>query len=190
MRTPYRIATGALAALLVVGLGACGDDDDEGAGADETTTTEAAEAETVEITGADFRFDGVPDSIEAGTKLTLTNASDTELHEMVVFKLVDGETRSSEEIAALPEEELGAVFAGEPTTVLLRAPGEGPQIDAVGDGTLTEPGRYVLFCAIPQGVDPEAYLNAPPSEDGPPQVEGGDGAPHFTLGMHADLTVE
>ena len=186
MRTPYRLAAGALVALLAVGVSACGDDDDDAS--DETTSTEAAAPDSVEITAVDFAFEDVPDSVEAGTKLTLTNASTAELHELVAFKLPDGETRSSEEIAALPEEELGALFAGEPATVLLAAPG-GEQIDAVGDGTMTEPGNYVLFCAIPQGVDPDAYLNAPPS-DGPPEVEGADGPPHFTLGMHADLTVE
>ena len=93
-------------------------------------------------------------------------------------------------LVELPDEELGAIFGeGPPDTVLLAAPG-GEQVDAVGDGTLTEPGRYVLACFIPTGVDPDAYLNAPASEEGPPQVPGADGPPHITHGMWAELVVE
>ena len=36
--------------------------------------------------------------------------------------------------------------------VLLADPG-GEQIAAIGDGVLSEPGRYLLLCAIPTGVD-------------------------------------
>jgi hypothetical protein len=76
---------------------------------------------------------------------------------------------------------------GEPAMVILAPPGGGDTIPAVGDGTITEPGRYAIICSIPQGADPDAYLNAPPS-DGPPQVDGGP--PHFTLGMYAELEVD
>ena len=71
--------------------------------------------------------------------------------------------------------------------VLLAPPSGGEMIPAVGDGTLTEPGRYAVFCAIPIGADPEEYMNAPPG-DGPPEVEGG--APHFTEGMYGEISVE
>jgi hypothetical protein len=89
---------------------------------------------------------------------------------------------------ALPEAELGAIIgAAEPATVLLAEPG-GEQIPAVGDGTLTEPGRYLILCAIPTGVDPAVYLKAAAeSAGGPPQVEGGP--PHFVNGMFAEVTV-
>jgi hypothetical protein len=79
------------------------------------------------------------------------------------------------------------MFAGEPAMVLLAAPG-GEQIAAVGDGTLAEPGRYLLFCAIPIGADPQEYLEAAQTSDGPPQVDGGP--PHFTAGMYGEVTVE
>jgi hypothetical protein len=92
-----------------------------------------------------------------------------------------------EEIAALPEAELEGLFSGEPAAVLLAPPGGGDQIEAVGDGTFTELGRYLVFCAIPTGADPDAYLNAPPG-DGPPEVEGGP--PHFTQGMYGEFRVE
>ena len=72
--------------------------------------------------------------------------------------------------------------------VLLAPPGSSEQIVAVGDGSLTEPGRYLVACFIPTGADPQAYLDAASSsEGGPPEVEGGP--PHFTHGMWAEVTV-
>lgn len=167
------------AAVLALSLVGCGDDDEEAGG-------EEASGE-VEITAVDYAFQDVPSRVSPGTKLTLTNASSAELHELVALRLPDGEGRSLSELVALPEEELEALFTGEPATVLLAPPG-GAQIDAVGDGTLTESGRYVLVCFIPTGADPQAYLAAAQAAtDGPPQVEGGP--PHFTQGMYAEVTV-
>jgi len=187
------IATAATLALLAAG---CGDDDDDvgAAAGDETTTTEAAEDETeaaggeagaVEVTAVDYEFQGLPETAPAGTKLSLVNGSDAELHELVVFRLADDEERSVEELLALPE---GEFDPGMPVAVLLAPPG-GPMIEAVGDGTLTEAGRYAVICAIPTGADPAAYMAAAAeSEGGPPEVEGGP--PHFTKGMFAELEVE
>jgi hypothetical protein len=189
LRTLQRVGAGLLALTLAVGIAACGDDDDDtadGTTTSETDTTEPA-GETVEVTAVDYAYEGLPESIEAGTRLTLTNSSTAELHELVAFLLPATENRSVDEIAALPEAELEALFAGEPAAVLLAPPGGGDQIEAVGDGTFTEPGRYLVFCAIPTGADPDAYLNAPPG-DGPPEVEGGP--PHFTQGMYGEFTVE
>ncbi len=59
----------------------------------------------------------------------------------------------------------------------------------VGDGTLNEPGRYLILCAIPTGADPAEYLAAAAASNGePPQVAGG--APHLAHGMIDDLIVE
>ncbi|MEO7573276.1 MAG: hypothetical protein ABIX10_12655, partial [Acidimicrobiales bacterium] len=188
MRTRQRVGAGLLVLTLAGGIAACGSDDDDATDTTEaeTTTEQPDEAATVEVTAVDYDFEGLPDSVEAGTKLSLTNTSDVELHELVAFALPDGETRSAEELFKLPESELGGLFAGEPAMVLLAPPSGGEQIPAVGDGTLSEPGQYVLFCSVPQGADPEEFLNAPPT-DGPPDVEGGP--PHFVQGMYADLTV-
>ena len=72
--------------------------------------------------------------------------------------------------------------------MLLAPPGEGA-IAAVGDGTLSEPGRYAIICAIPTGADPAEYLAAAAeSEGGPPEVPGGP--PHFVNGMFAEIVVE
>lgn len=191
----------ALAGTLV--LGACSSSDEEAtATADLTATAEATQApteaptevatpaaETVAITAVDYGFEGVPQQVAVGSTLTLKNASTAELHELVAIRLADDETRTAEELAALPEEELGALFANaQPTMVILAMPG-GEGTAVIGDGTITEAGRYLLICAIPVGADPEAFMAAAATAtDGPPQVEGG--APHYTEGMYAELFVQ
>lgn len=196
-RTTIRaVAAAAVMALLVTG---CGDDDDEGATEDPGTTPslpsdveEEAEtadgdesAEAVEVTAVDYAFQGLPETAAPGTVLTIVNESEKELHELVAFRLADDETRSVEDLLALPE---GEFDPGRPATVLLAPPG-GEQIDAVGDGTLADPGRYAIICFIPTGADPAAYLEAAQeTQEGPPQVAGGP--PHFTAGMYSELLVE
>jgi hypothetical protein len=181
---PRRL-TVALAALIAVTLAACGDASPEAPpnGADTT----GAPDDAVEVTMVDYAFVGLPESVAAGTRFTVVNEAEAELHEMVAFRLPDDEERSVEQLTALsPEELVGAL--GEPVFVLLAEPG-GPAIPAVGDGTLSEPGRYIVMCFIPTGADPQEYLEAAAqTEEGPPQVEGGP--PHFVNGMFAELTVK
>lgn len=164
------------AAALALGgaaiLGACGDD------------TGAAEDGVLEVTMSDFEFGDLPDEVPAGTRLVVDNVSQVELHELVAFRLPDGDERTVDEIMSAGLEEL--LGATPPAAVLLAAPG-GEQIAAVGDGTLGEPGRYLLLCAIPTGADPEEYLAAAATSDGPPQVDGGP--PHFVHGMVDELVV-
>lgn len=183
-----RLALVGLSLVAVAGLGACGDDDTDDAAADTVVSTTVADApSTVTIRLVDFGFEDVPESVPAGTKLEIVNQSEAELHELVAFRVPDDEQRPLSELLALPQPEVMALL-GEPATVLLQAPG-GETIPAVGDGTLTEPGRYVLLCAIPTGVDPAAYLEAAAaSQGGPPQVPGGP--PHLAHGMVAELTVD
>ncbi len=174
----YHRTIAVLAAASVLGLSACGDDDSTDGPIDDGVLT-------VEM--SDFAFDGLPESVPAGTKLVVENNSTAELHELVALRIADTEERSVEELMALPEDELGAVAGPMPATVLLAAPG-GPQVAAVGDGTLTEPGRYLLLCAIPTGADPAQYLEAAAESAGPPEVPGGP--PHLVHGMFAELIVE
>lgn len=146
---------------------------------------EAADS-VVEVRLVDYGFEGLPDEVPAGTRLTVVNEADTELHELVAFRLADDETRSIDQLAQLPPEELMATL-GEPAAVLLAEP-DGEMVPAVGDGTLSEPGRYAIMCFIPTGADPHEYLQAAAaSEDGPPDVAGGP--PHFVHGMLAELNV-
>jgi hypothetical protein len=165
---------------VTLALTACGSDDDA-----------ADEPDVVAVTAIDFAYEDLPDSVPAGTRLTLANSAPSELHELVGFRLPDEETRPVSELMSLPPEEMGSLFAGEPAVVLLTPPGgdASDQIAAVGDGTLSEPGRYLVLCAIPTGVSPDVYLAAAAeSGGGPPEIEDG-GPPHFVHGMWAELTV-
>jgi hypothetical protein len=187
------IRVGAAAAVALLSLAACGDDDDDetgsGSGSEVTDDTEAEAGATIEVTGIDYGYEGLDGTIEAGSKLSFTNGSDKEAHELVAFLIPEGEERSMEELLALPEEELGAIFGGEPepVTVILAAPGATDEPGAVvGDGTITEPGRYGVACFLPVGGDPAVVLD--PNAEGPPDT--GDAPPHFTQGMFAEFTVE
>ena len=176
----------ALAGALVIG--ACSDDEAEDE-ATETATAAASQAagETVAVTAIDYGFEGLPSEVAAGTMLTLTNASTAEFHELVAVLLPAGEARTAEELLALSEEEQTALMSGEPAAVLVAMPGEAG-IAVVGDGTLSEPGRYLILCAIPVGADPAAVMAAMSAATAAPELEGG--APHFTEGMFADVTVQ
>ncbi len=146
---------------------------------------------TETVTAVDYSFQDLPSSVKAGTTLELTNASTTELHEMVVLRIPDHEKRPVQELVRLPEDQMMAIFGqGEPAMVLLAPPGGGEMIKAVGDGKLTEKGRYAVACFIPTGVDPAAYLAAAEAAgDGPPSIPGA-GPPHVAHGMFGQITVE
>lgn len=185
-----------LAVLLTMPLAACGGGDEDAATDTETTAPptpaddEAPPAETVEVAGVDYAFEGVPDTVQAGTALTFTNASEAEFHEMVVMRIDDDETRTVEELLQIPEEEAETVteFVG----VQVAPPGEdgtSPPGAPQGPVVLEETGRYALLCFIPTGADPQAIVQAleEGGTEGPPDVEGGP--PHFTQGMAAEVTV-
>lgn len=198
-RAIRRYAALCAAGLFALGLTACGDDDDtatdetpttvDGAAAPDETPEEDGDTEaptdrgTVTVTAVDWGFEGLPDSVPAGTKLSLSNEGE-EPHELVAMRIPDSETRPVSELVRLPEEELGAVF-GEamPATVILSARGQtdtpGP---VVGDGTLTEPGRYAIVCFLPVGAD-DSILES----EGPPES---DAPPHVSQGMFAELVVD
>jgi hypothetical protein len=198
----------ALAAVVAIVLTACGDDDDDSASDATTATTAAASAttaagstdttaatangQTVTVKAIDYEFQGLPATVAPGTKFTLENDAPSTLHEMVALKLPAGETRSVDEILALPQEEQDKIIPEDqpPAFVLLAQPNKGEVIPAVGDGTVTEPGRYLVICGIPIGVTPEQYLAAANSGgDGPPDIPGA-GPPHFTKGMIGEFTVK
>ena len=201
-----RAGMGALVATLALGVVACGDDDEDAAetgdAPEETTTTEAEEegdattttaaegeaaGETIEVTAVDYAFEGLPGTLAAGTRVSLVNGSEAEAHEFVAIRIPDDETRPVSELVALPEEEINAIFGtSEPATVILAAPGEtdvpGP---VLGDGTISEPGRYAVVCFLPVGGDPAVVLD--PNAEGPPES---DAPPHAAQGMFAEVTVE
>jgi uncharacterized cupredoxin-like copper-binding protein len=171
-RIPRRLGRASAVAALAVLAAACG-------GGDDTKT----------VTAADYSFQNLPKEVDAGTTLKLENSSTKELHEMVLIRIPDSETRPMTELVKLPESDLDRIFAGEPAMVLIRPPGSGEQINAVGDGKITEKGRYAVICAIPTGADPAAYMAAAQSsQGGPPNVPGGP--PHFVQGMFGEIKVK
>lgn len=186
---PTRAALAVLAAVGTLAVG-CGDDTETAAPADPapiTTPDDAPAAGEIEVVATDFAFSNLPATVTAGTRLTLRNDASGELHELVAIRLPDDETRPAADLVALPPDELGALLgAAPPALVTLAAPGE-PAVTPVGDGTLTEPGRYLVVCMIPTGADPQEYLEAAATSDGPPQVAGGP--PHLVHGMWAELEV-
>jgi plastocyanin len=146
---------------------------------------------TIEVTGQDYSYSGIPDVVASGAELTFTNASDVEVHEMMVVKVLDIETRTIEELLALPESESESLveFQG----VLVALPGEdGSNPEGEGSSiTVTEAGRYAVVCFIPQGADPAIVAEAMESgaaAGGPPDL--GEGTPHALLGMVAEFQVE
>ena len=169
-----RMAAAAVAAALALLTTGCGDD-----------------GGTKTVTAADYAFQDLPDSVEPGTTLTLKNASDKEIHELAAIWLPDGEKRSVRELMNLPAAEQNAIFGrGRPAMVLIAPPGSDDPIKALGDGRLTEKGRYAVVCMVPTGANPAAYLAGAQAAAGttPPQVSGGP--PHAVQGMYGEITVK
>lgn len=194
-----------VAAMVLAGVG-CSDDDegDEAVETEETTGDAAgtveegaegedegdaaggsADAEVIEVTARDYEFEGIPDTVADGSTFSLTT-EEGEPHELVVIKLPDDETRSIEELLALPETEVEPLFAGlQFVTIALPGTTDTPGVvePAGGEAAVSGAGRYVYVCSFPQGTTVEDIQNA----TGPLE---GDTPPHFTLGMSGEFTVE
>lgn len=126
------------------------------------------------VTGIDYEFQGVPDTLTAGNlALDFTNEG-SEVHEMTVFRISDGVTESIGELLDLPEEEVGQKIQF--VSTVFAEPGSGNlafvELSA---------GNYAVVCFIPVGA-----TNAEALRSG----ELGEFPPHFTQGMVAEFTVE
>ena len=167
------------------------------AGQDDAATTDAADnTASIEVSGVDYAFVGLPTSVPVGTELTFRNDG-TEMHEMAVIHILD-ETTPLEELMAMPEEESAELseFVG----FVSALPGTSAE-DAI---TLGTPGRYVALCFIPQGMDPAAFEAAgvdltqldedTDPGDLPPEAQElfaslESNPPHMALGMVQEFTV-
>ena len=123
-----------------------------------------------EVSAKDYEFVDLPTELSAGVTSFEFSNEGTEVHELMLAKKNDGVTDSAADLLALPEDEAMTkiTIIGSPAFAL---PGESDY--KVAD---LEPGDYVAVCFIPTGMT---------SDDGPPP----EGAPHFTHGMVAELTV-
>lgn len=174
----------ALAGCLI--LGACGGDGDPETDEPAPRPTRAA-SDPIPVIATDYAYGGIPSQMDAGKRLTLSNYSSEEVHEIAAFKLPGEEDRPAAELTQLPAAQLEQLLGGPPTTVIVALPQEEGQT-VEGDGTLRDAGRYLFLCFVPTGADPAAYEEAMARQaDEPPNVAGGP--PHFTQGMFAEATV-
>jgi hypothetical protein len=120
----------------------------------------------VAVTAVDYGFEGVPETMDAGTAIfTMTNEGD-EGHEMILFRRNDGVEESFEALLEMDDamefvEFTAATFApaGETSSAAAELPA----------------GEYAMVCFIPVGSD--AY------------GESGDGPPHVVEGMWTSFSV-
>jgi hypothetical protein len=184
---------GAVAAsTAIVALSACGSDASTSTAdtsVPPSNSIDASDDSAITIEAVDYGFNGVPSSVGAGTAVALRNAAPAELHELVAFRLPDGDDIALDDLVQLPTDELRSRI-GTPVMVLLQPPGSDEQIVAVGDGILGEAGRYVLMCFIPTGADPEEYFAAAAASEGEAPTGVAGGPPHFVNGMYAEIQVD
>ena len=164
----------------------------------------------LEVEGADYSFSGIPADVPAGpTIVTFTNTGE-ELHEVAFSRINDGVTETVQELLELPEEE--ALSKLTPVGGGFGLPG----VTSFSVVDLSEPGRYLATCFIPEGLTPEVAEQMEASGGAPEgtapegsMAEGsmpegsmpegsapGDGAPegelgppHAVLGMVQEFTV-
>lgn len=117
----------------------------------------------VDVSGEEYRFVGIPETIEPGpVSFEFTNKG-KEPHELVLFRVNDGVEESVEDIMGLPEEEAKAKVT--PVGGTFAPPGESEY--ALAD---LKKGRYGAACFVPVGG-------------------GEEGPPHVSRGMHAEFKV-
>ena len=156
------------------------------------TTTTSSKPPTIEVVAGDYFYEGVPETVPVGTRLSLFNSSAREFHEMVVFKLDPAEQRTIEELSMLSNIELvgrqdaGAVGVGEVLSVVFAMP-ESEQFTYVRNApVLVEEGRYIIFCGIPIGMDPIEARNL--TGQGAIKDADTDGVPrHYRVGMMTEI---
>ena len=140
-------------------------------------TASASAGAGTEIVGVEYAFENVPDSVALGTELTFRNGG-AEAHEMVLARKNAGVTTSFQELLAMPEEESSKLvtFVGQ----LMANPGDSAEGSLAADAA----GEYLMICFFPQG-----WTEIPEGTPGP-DASLPVGAPHFTLGMLKEFTVE
>ena len=126
------------------------------------------------VTASEYKFEGLPSELDAGTAAILLSNGGAEAHELAIMRKADGVTQSWEEILALPQEEAEAL-------VVQVGGAFAPNKDAKGLAVVDlVPGDYVATCFVPAGTAV--------ASDG--TITEGTGTPHFMHGMISEFTVE
>jgi hypothetical protein len=146
---------------------------------------------TIEVVADDYFFEGVPETVPVGTRLSLFNNSAREFHEMVVFQLDPAEQRTIEELSKLSNDELigpgdlGVFGVGKVLSVVFAMPESEQFTYVLAPPVLAEEGRYIIFCGIHVGLDPIEARNA--TAQG--ATDDIDGLPrHYEVGMMTEIT--
>ena len=147
-----------------------------------------AEGGVVAVHATDFAYRGLPGTLPAGeTRISFTNDSKAEAHQMDIFRINDGVKESFEQILAEDEAQLAKLEQQEqqgaqnpaaeqapppaPKMAFFAGSGAGPgtaaRMDLIGN---LPAGRYGVVCFLPVTND-EA------------------GTPHYKKGMKAEFTV-
>lgn len=126
--------------------------------------------EQIDVTAVDYAFQGVPETIPAGTVMFAFSNEGKEMHEMLTVRYKDPST-TIEDLMKLSDKEaqkaidfLGASF--------------GPPGASDVEGKELTPGKYALLCFVPVGSTSEKAARK------------ADGPPHVARGMFAEFTVE
>jgi len=165
----FRIGAIALATVAAMaGLAACT------AAAPTPTPT----ASSIEVTGVDYAFQGLPAEVTAGSTLTFRNGG-AEVHEMVVMRRNDDVTKPFMAILGEGEE------AGRTQVTVMGSAVAPPGQTAQAGVTVGQAGDYALVCFIPVGTLPGGSGGS-----GGPGASGAPGGPpHFVQGMITEFTV-
>jgi hypothetical protein len=123
--------------------------------------------EQVRVTALDYRFEGIPSALPAGTVAFTLSDQGAEPHDLDVYRINEGVPQPFQELALLPKEQKDVVLTE--VEGISTNPG-----DAETEFMTLIPGRYGVACLVPQGSTPTA---------------DGTGPPHAALGMIAEFTV-
>lgn len=126
--------------------------------------------DVIDVAAVDYAFEGVPETIPAGTVTFAFSNEGQEVHEMLMVRYKDPST-TIEDLMKLSDKEaqkaidfLGASF--------------GPPGATDTESKELTPGKYALVCFVPVGSTSEKAARK------------ADGPPHVARGMSAEFTVE
>jgi hypothetical protein len=132
----------------------------------------------LDISGTDYEYSGVPESLVAGPQvMRFTNGAPEEHHELVLFQVKAGDDKPVRKILRLPDKKLSKA-----TRVVAAAIAEPGDLKTL---VLTlEPGRYIYACFLDEGT------TSSDGEDHSGTEHGNEGAaPHWRQGMFGEFEV-